>query len=174
LLATLLATLALCACDRYPESYAPPPQHPNFEDTGRWERVVHMTDVDAPEHFVADITDPLAANWRWTGKRPMIRLDVPAHQGLARAPFTYHIEFAIPQETFASTGPVTLTFLADGHTLDAKHYAAAGSYAFEKDVPAEWTAHGGEIRLGAEIDKVLSSRGRAYGFLLIAIGLKRN
>jgi hypothetical protein len=183
-LAIPLLMLTLCACKRYPESYAPPLQRPNFEDPECWERVIHMTDVDAPDHFIADIADPLAANWRWSGKRLMVHLDVPAQEGLAQAPLpqtqmqhtklAYHIEFAIPQETFRSTGPVTLTFLLDGHALDVRRYDAAGPYQFEKYVPPEWISSGGNIRLGAEIDKVFSSQGRTYGFLLIAIGLKRN
>ncbi len=158
-----------CSCDRYPESYAPPAQRPDFQDPERWERVIYMTDVDAPDHFASDIFEPLAGNWRWAGQRPMIHLQVPA-QGR----FRYHVEFAIPQETFRSTGPVTLTFLVDRHALDAKRYAATGVYEFEKDVPPEWISQGGEIRLGAEIDKVFVPAGRTYGFLLIAIGLKRN
>jgi hypothetical protein len=169
LLAIPLAMLALSACQRYRESYAPPEQRAAIDDPERWERIVHMTDVDAPDHFIADISDPLAGNWRWTGKRPMVQLGVPADANVK-----YHIEFAIPQETFRSTGPVTLTFLVNGRALDARHYEAAGSYEFEKDVPSEWILRGADVRLGAEIDKILSLNGRTYGFLLIAVGLKRN
>lgn len=165
---TLLATLMLCACERFPEFYSPPVQQPVFDDPERWERVVHMTDVDAREHFVADIIEPLAANWRWTGKRPMIRLNVPEH--IQR---TYRIEFVIPEQSVAA-GPVTLTFLVNGHALDRKQFARAGPYTFEKEVPPEWIS-GGAVALGAETDKVFSVKnGPTYGFLLITIGLKRN
>ena len=166
---SLLAMLTLCACERFPESYPAPKQAPAFDDPAGWERIVHMTDVDARDHFVGDIIEPLAANWRWTGKRPTIRLNAPEH-----AQRKYRIEFVIPQQSFDVTGPVTLTFLVDGHTLDRKRYAAAGSYVFEKNVPPEWIS-GGEVTLGAEIDKVNAVKnGPTYGFLLIAIGLKRN
>ena len=171
---SLPVMLALSACARYPESYAPPDQRPNFEDPERWERVIHMIDVDAPDHFVADITDPLATNWRWTGKRPMVHLNIPAQTYPTQSRLRYNIEFAIPQETFRWTGPVTLTFLVNGHALDMQRYDAVGSYQLEKDVPPNWIARGGDVRLGAEIDKVFSSTGRTYGFLLIAIGLRRN
>lgn len=168
-LCAAVIVLAACSCDRYPDSYAPPEQRPNFEDAARWQRIVHMTDVDATDHFVADIMDPLAANWRWTGRRPTVHLTVPAGARLK-----YHVEFVIPPETFQSTGPVNVTFLIEGRALDVKHYSATGSYQFEKDVPPEWISRGGDIRVGADIDKVLTTNGRTYGFLLIAMGLKRN
>jgi hypothetical protein len=170
----LAVIVGTCACDRYPESYAPPAQIPPFEDAERWERVVHMTDVDAPERFVADIFDPLAANWRWSGKRPMLRLDVPAQEGFGAAALKYHIEFVIPQETLRASGPVTLAFLVNGHVLERRRYDAAGSYEFEKAVPPDWISGSRDVRVGAEIDKVYSSNGRTYGFLLIAMGFKRN
>ena len=119
--------LLACACERYPDAYAPPAQRPDFEDPQRWQRVVHMTDVDAPEHFVADIFDPLAANWRWAEKRPAIHLNVPndnvSNQNISnRAPLRFHIEFAIPPETFRSTGSVTdLTFFVNQRALGAMH-----------------------------------------------------
>ena len=166
----LLAILTLSSCDRNPDFYPLPTQRPAFDDPARWERIVHMTDADAQEHFVTDVFDPLAANWRWTGKRPLIRLTAPAHAAL-----TYHIQFAITPETFQSTGPVTLTFLVNGHSLDHKQYTAAGEYTFEKTVPSDWIA-GGDTTLGAEVDKgfVAKDNGRTYGVVLIALGLKRN
>ena len=167
---SLLAMLGLCACRQVPEWYAVPEQRPNFEDPERWERMIRMTDVDARDYFVADIFDPLAANWRFTGQRPAIRLTPPP-----RGQRKYRIEFVIPEVFFKVTGPVALTFLVNERLLDRRRYAAAGAYVFEKDVPPEWIS-GGEVRLGAEIDKTFSSKAdsRAYGFLLIAIGLKRN
>ena len=169
------AMLALCACERYPESYAPPPQRPSFEDPERWERVIRMTDVDAPDHFLAGINNFLAINWRLTGKRPLVRLDVPTQLGFVKTRFKYHLEFGIPQASFGVNGPETLSFLVNGNVLDRMRYAAAGLYTFEKDVPQEWIS-GGYTTVGAEIDKTFVSRedGRTYGFILVAIGLKRN
>ena len=168
LLPAMSLALLTCACERYPDAYALPAQRPNFDDPQRWQRVVHMTDVDAPDHFVTDIFDPLSANWRWAGKRPTIHLNAPAY-----APLRFHVEFAIPPETFRSTGPVMLTFFVNERALGTMRYTGTGSYEFEKDVPPDWIA-GSDIRLGAEIDKVLLLKGRTYGFLLIALGLARS
>lgn len=166
----LLASLFLCSCEYDAESYAAPPQRPALEDPERWERIVHMTDVDAPEHFVADVFEPLAANWRWTGKRPVLRLRAPEHAHLQ-----FHMDFAIPEQVVKATGPLTLTYLVNEHVLDRRQYTAPGEYTFERDVPAEWISGDGTT-LGAEIDKTYSEKNsaRAYGVLLIALGLKRN
>ncbi len=167
----LAGVLLLASCSGYgdPDFYSPPEQRPQFEDPARWERIVHMTDVDAPDHFVSDIVDPLAANWRWTSREPTIHLGVPP-----RARLKYHIEFVIPQQTISSTGPVTLTFLVDGRALYVKRYEAAGAYRFEQNIPPDWIVKGGETRIGAKIDKLFNANGRSYGFLLISIGLTRS
>jgi len=166
----LLAILPVCACEHWPESYAVPVQRPAFDDPDRWERVVRMTDVDAQEHFMSDIFDPLAGTWRWTGRRPMLRLHAPEQTRRS-----YFIDFAIPQQTLKSTGPVTLTFLVNGHILDRRTYKTAGENTFEKVVPSEWLT-GGDTTLGAEIDKTYTQKsgGRSYGFLLISLGFRRN
>ena len=158
----------MCSCGRVPDSYVLPVQRPRFDDPQTWERMVRMTDVDARDHFVGEIFEPLAANWRWTGKNPTIRLEAPPN--LQRA---YRIEFAIPEQDLRVTGPVTLTFVVNGHVLDRKQYTAAGAYVFEEQVPPEWIATG-EATLGAEIDKVMPApSGPPLGFLIVSIGLKK-
>ena len=62
-----------------------------FEDPERWERVIRMTNVDAPDHFLAGINNFLAINWRLTGKRPLVRLDVPTQLGFVKTRFKYHL-----------------------------------------------------------------------------------
>ena len=99
----VLAAVAFGSCNRVPDSFPVPEQQPRIDDPHTWERIVRMTDVDARDTFVADIFEPLAANWRWTGKNPTIRLMVPPH--LHRA---YRIEFVIPEQSFRVTGPVEL------------------------------------------------------------------
>ena len=64
----VLAAVAFGSCNRVPDSFPVPEQQPRIDDPHTWERIVRMTDVDARDTFVADIFEPLAANWRWTGK----------------------------------------------------------------------------------------------------------
>jgi hypothetical protein len=166
----LLVLLPLSSCEHGPDYYSVPAQRTSSDDPNHWERIVRMTDADAPEHFLGDILEPLSGTWRWTGKRPSIRLRAPAHAQRA-----YFIDFAIPENTLKSTGPVTLTYLVNGRVLEQRQYSTPGEYTFEKDVPPEWIATT-VTTLGAEINKTYSEpgTGKAYGFLLVSLGLKRN
>ena len=168
----LLAMLALCSCEQSAEFYPMPAQRPAFFDPDRWERIVQMTDGDAQQHFVADVFEPLAANWRWTGKRPLLRLNVPRLP--AHASLIYHIEFALSEYNFQTEAPVNLTFLVNGHVLDHEQYTAHGLFAFDKEIPQEWISSG-DTTLGAEIDRTfqLKNTGPRFGFILVALGLKR-
>ncbi len=124
----------LCGCGNLPEPYAPPPQRPVFEAPIGVVRVLNMADADAETLFVQDISLSLEANtWRWTGKRPTVRMFPGTTQKLS-----YMVDFAIPGATFTQTGPVTVSFFVNDHLLDQVHYSAPGRQRFEKAVPAEW------------------------------------
>jgi hypothetical protein len=162
----------LCGCGNLPEPYAPPSQRPVFETPFGGVRVLNMADADAETLFVHDISPALQANtWRWTGKRPAIRMFPGTAQKL-----NYSIDFTIPSATFAQTGPVTVTFFVNDHLLDQVHYAAPGPQRFEKRVPAEWLDANGYATLAAEIDKVWIPEKRdaqPLGFILVSLGLEQ-
>ena len=162
----------LCGCGNLPEPYAPPAQRPFFEAPPEAARILNMGDADAESHFVQGISAELEGNtWRWTGKRPTIRLRPNSNRSLA-----YSIDFAIAGSTFQQTGPVTLSFFVNDHLLDRVHYATPGRRRFEKPVPAEWLVSGEEATLAAEVDKVWTppQRGAApLGFILVSLGLEK-
>ncbi|HSR07918.1 MAG TPA: hypothetical protein VLM42_12260 [Bryobacteraceae bacterium] len=162
----------LCGCGNLPESYAPPPQRPVFEAPISGVRVLNMADADAETHFVQDISPSLEANtWRWTGKRPAIRMFPGTTQKL-----NYAIDFAVPGATFTQTGPVTVSFFVNEHLLDRVHYAAPGRQRFEKPVPAEWMDANEYTVLTAEIDKVwipAERKAKPLGFILVSLGLEQ-
>lgn len=127
-----------------------------------------MSDPDAELYFVKDIPGGIEGAWRWTAKRPTIKLRPKSNQGLK-----YVIEFAIPEVTLKQTGPVTLTFFVNDHVVDSMRYATHGNQRFEKPVPAEWITAEQDVLVGAEIDKVwIAPEDKAQlGFLLISLGL---
>jgi hypothetical protein len=133
--------------------------------------VLDMADADSETHFVQDISDSLQANtWRWTGKRPTIRL----FPGLNRK-LRYSIDFAVAGATFEQTGPVTMSFFVNDHLLDRIHYPAPGRQRFEKPVPEDWLDPNGYATLAAEIDKVWMPADRdakPLGFILLSLGLE--
>lgn len=162
----------LCSCSNLPEPYAPPAQRPVFEAPPEAARILSMADADAESHFVHDISAELEGNtWRWTGKRPTIRLHPASNQKLV-----YSIDFAIAGSTLEKTGPVTLSFFVNDHLLDRVRYAAPGRQSFQKPVPAEWLRANEDATLAAEIDKVWTPPqpgGAPLGFILVSLGFEQ-
>ena len=162
----------LCGCGDLPEPYAPPEQRPVFKAPPEAARILNMADADAESHFVQDIDAALQGNtWRWTGKRPTIRLHLNSRQKLV-----YSMDFVIAESTFQQTGPVTLSLFVNDHLLDRVRYATPGPRRIEKPVPAEWLEPDQNATLAAEIDKVWTPPqpgGAHLGFILIALGLEQ-
>ena len=162
----------LCGCGNLPEPYAPPAQRPFFEAPTEAVRILNMADADAERHFVQDIAAALQGNtWRWTGKRPTIRLHPGSNQKLV-----YSIDFAIAGSTLEQTGPVTLSFFVNDHLLDRVRYATPGRRRFQKPVPAEWLAPDKSVTLAAEIDKLWKPPqpgGKPLGFILVSLGFEQ-
>lgn len=162
----------LFGCSNLPEPYPPPAQRPFFEASTEAVRILNMSDGDAEHHFVKDIDATLqGGTWRWTGKRPTIRLRPNANRQLV-----YSIDFAIAGSTFQQTGPVTLTFFVNDHLLDRVRYTSEGRRHFQKAVPAEWLAPNESTTLAAEIDKMWTPPapgGPPLGFILVSLGLEQ-
>jgi hypothetical protein len=161
----------LCGCGNLPEPYAPPAQRPFFEAPPEAARILNMADVDAESYFVQDIGAALQGNtWRWTGKRPTIRLHPNSNQKLV-----YSIDFAIADSTFQQTGPVTLSLFVNDHLLGRVRYTSAGRRRVEKPVPTGWLDPQQDTTVAAEIDKVWTPPRPGetpLGFILVALGLE--
>jgi len=158
------------SCQNMPESYAPPVQRQPFEDSRphRMSRIVNVADADAASHFVRDIAPGEPAPWKWTNQNPAVKVTPRTNQGLR-----YIIDFTLPEVTFKTTGPVTVTFSVNGHDLDRVKYTAFGEYHFEKAVPPEWVEPLKETTVEASIDKVwvAPTDGAKLGFILTRMGL---
>ncbi len=168
----LSGVVLLSACQNMPEPYAPPEQRQPFENFRpyRITRVVNMADGDADAHIVSGMSNINAGSWRWTEKRPTLRLTIRSNENL-----TYFIDFAIAGTTFAQTGPVTVSFFVNDHLLDSVHYMAPGEQHFEKKIPAGWVEANKDVIVAAEIDKVWTppEEGPHLGFILTRIGLRQ-
>ena len=153
-----------------PEPYAPPVQRQPVEEgrPHRITRVNNTSDGDWAAHVVQDIPDSAPGPWKWTGQKPTVKVTVRTNQGLR-----YLIDFTLPEVTFKSTGPVTITFLVNDHALESVRYTASGEYHYEKAVPAQWVEPLKDTLLAASIDKVwiAPADGAKLGFILTRIGL---
>ena len=169
-LGLVAVALLTCACQNLPGPIAPPVQRQPIADfrPHRTSAVVDMSDGDAQTHFVQDLTSLDASTWRWTGKRPTVRVRMRSAENIR-----YTIDFAIAEATFQTTGPVTVSFLINDRELDHARYVRAGSQHFEKAVPAGWVTAGEDVTVGAEVDKVWFSPqdGLTLGIVLVRIGL---
>src|SRR4051812_22856479 len=161
----------LCGCGNLPEPYAPPAQRQLFVAPPEAARLINMSDADAENHFIHDVSPELDGNtWRWTGRRPTIRLRTGTNPKLA-----YSMDFVIAESTLRHTGPVTLALFVNDHLLDRLRYASPGRRRIKKPIPTEWLAQDENAILAAEIDKVwtpLQPGATPVGFILVALGLE--
>jgi len=130
-----------------------------------------MIDMGGPQAEAAILKDIARgtsdSQWRWTGQAPAVRVPLRNTAGLK-----FHADFAIADDTFRQTGPVTIRWMVNDRVLDTVRYAKPGSYVFEKPVPAEWLKPNAENAGGAAIDKVYiaSTDGAKLGIILSRIG----
>src|SRR5450759_4658990 len=119
-----------------PESYPPPEQRAPLAipQPPAGSMMVNMNDLDAPAHFVKDISEKLeGATWRWTQKRPTLKILLVKTRGLK-----FFTDFTIWEGTMKQTGPVTISFFVDDKLLDKVRYDTPGYKHFEKPVDPVW------------------------------------
>lgn len=168
----LAAALALAGCSREPDWYAPPIQRqplavsePAFVGS-----YVYMGNPNADAYIVHDVAAASeGGTWRWTYRRPELQFYL-ATAGHLR----FVMEFAIPDSTFAETGPVTLAVSINGRLLDRFRYEKPGSYTLDKPVPAGYLKPDAINRVTIEPDKIWTSRedGATLGFILTSAGFQ--
>jgi hypothetical protein len=167
----LLGCVFLASCVSQPDIYAPPAQRKPLDEEilVRKVPVIDFSQAGADSSIVQDIArGGQPGPWRWTGKRPTVRLTLLSANNLK-----FHAEFAVPEATFKDTGPVTLSFFVNDRLLDRQRYDTPGQKTFEKPVPAGWLQTPGSNTLAIETDEVWISKddGAKLGFILSEIGL---
>lgn len=171
--ALFLLILANCACEHPPESYPPPEQRHPIEGPAlnRASMLVNMNDEDAKEHFVKDISDKLeGGSWRWTGKRPTVKILLVKTQGLKLTS-----DFTIWEGCLAQTGPVHVSFFIGDQLLGKVRYDTPGYKHFVTPVDPAYLQTAKDTLVSAEIDKVYKDPqdGTVLGFILSNIGFER-
>lgn len=133
--------------------------------------MVNMNDEDAAERFVKDISLKLeSATWRWTQKRPTLKILLTKTRDLKFA-----ADFTIWEGTMKQTGPVTISFFVDGRLLDKVRYDTPGYKHVEKPVDPAWLQTAVETMVSAEIDKLYVDPAdrTVLGFILTRMGFER-
>lgn len=162
--------LAFAGCTSIPDSYAPPVQRrPIYgpEDSAL-RPYVAMNDPNVEAHLVRGVSPALENGaWRWTGDKAELKFAPAAMDGQK-----LRVDFAVAENTFSITGPVTLTFTVNGRTLDKVRYDSGGQKRFEKAVPGAWLRASGENFVAIEVDKpwVSPKDGAKLGVILVGAG----
>jgi hypothetical protein len=140
--------LALAGCGGAPESYSPPPQRQAVLKRPHG-LFVNMNDADAFEYIVGDSIQPAVegVGWRWTHEQPQLRFFCDRQR-----PLKFAMDFRIPEDNFADTGPLTITYWVNGKVLAKVRYDKPGEKHFEKPVPAGWIQGNAPVEFRAGID----------------------
>lgn len=132
-----------CSCDREPTAYPIPPQQSLDlgEDPGGLGPFIVMDDPSSDDYIVRDIS-PGRDHHRWAFLHPELRFRVrqPGYR-------KFVAEFAIPEATFRTTGPVTVTAAVDGRGLGSIVCDHAGDYRMEKPLPDGVVTPGKEVHV---------------------------
>jgi hypothetical protein len=163
--------MLLAGCDRFPDSYPPPQQRHPVEgySPGPDAMMVEMSEPSADLHVVKDIYNPGSAPWRWSGQNPTVRTRAISNNLKFRA------DFAIWNDSFKITGPVEITYLVNGRTLDKIRYTSPGDKHFEEPIPEGWILTDAEATLALSVDKVYVAPkdGNKFGVILVRMGLTK-
>ena len=166
----MIFVLALCACERTPESYPVPEQRHPVEGANpvAGNMMVDMDGADVAAHLVKDVHDNAGSPWRWTGSEPTVKVLAFTTDNVK-----FIADFTLWDEAMKQTGPLELVFLVNGKTLDDVHYSTPGVKHFEKAVPSDWLRTDVESTLAIKVDKlyVAPQDGAKFGIILSRIGL---
>jgi hypothetical protein len=151
-------------------SYAPPAQRPVL--TGEdpepgLGRLVRMSDRNAALYLVRGFrpADPGTPD-RWADQHSQMRFFLLSVDRLKFA-----MEFALPEATFKTTGPVTLSFAINGHLLDSVRFDHPGQLEFTRAVPADSLRANQQNVVSIDADKVwISEDGARLSFVLGSAG----
>ncbi|HEY3740169.1 MAG TPA: hypothetical protein VGL53_10005 [Bryobacteraceae bacterium] len=167
----LIPIALLTGCITQPQTYAPPVQREPVLD-GQAPKppkhILQMSDRETDAYIVQDIPRGSADPWRWTGKRPTVRMFVGDPNGLKLT-----ADYSIAEATFKDTGPVKLTFYVNDKPLATVDEKEHGVKHFEKPIPREMLKASADNLFAIEIDKVWIAKqdGAHLGFILASIGL---
>jgi hypothetical protein len=110
--------------------------------------------------------------WRWTKQQFSVALAPPP--GAAQKGAWLRVRVTVPDALIAKEGTVTLAANIAGQNLPPETYSAAGTYTYERDVPAS-LLQGESARLDFALDKVMAPAGgdlRDLGIVALSAGLE--
>jgi hypothetical protein len=166
--------LLLTGCVSIPDTYRPPIERKPMvggSSHAKLREFIEMSNAAAPDHIVNGISGKVEAGaWRWTDERFTLMFRVASVEGNKLV-----LEFTVPAETFAQTGPFQITYAVNGRVLDKVLYDSPGDKRFEKAVPPGNLRKDAENFVVAELDKayVAEPDQKRLGVILFRAGFIR-
>src|SRR2546423_2196370 len=167
---------ALQFCAPAPDSYPPPAQYkmppgpePAIPPLDPARALLEMSDADLEAHIVRDIfASHDETGWCWTGEHPAVRLN----PGELKDTELY-LRFAVPEQTFRVTGPVTVTVRIGDRVLDRFRIDRSREREYRRPVAAQDVASR-PIVLSLDVAPtwISPSDGVRLGVLLHSIGFR--
>jgi hypothetical protein len=164
----VVSALLLPGCGKLPETFPAPAQRAPLEaaTSGGPGHFVAMSDANAGAYIVQGFRAASEGSWRWAHEHPVLRFYLPQ---LERATFT--MAFALPEQTFRLTGPVTLTFSINGRVLDRARYDQSGEQQYTHMVPREFLKPDSINLVAIDPDKTAAPNpGERLAFVLVRAG----
>jgi hypothetical protein len=171
LLLTLCCLAASVGCHRWPEWYALPEQRPAFtgyEPSPVVSRLFKISDPNVAEYLVKDVAGGTEGGaWRWVFKRPEFRFLISDHRDLR-----FFMEFALPDQTFKQTGPVTFSIFINEKPFKKLRFTKPGQLRLEEPVPMALLKPYAVNHVRIEVDPVwvAPGDGAQLGFILASAG----
>ncbi|PWT96802.1 MAG: hypothetical protein C5B51_32675 [Terriglobia bacterium] len=170
LILLVVTCFAGTACNSLPDSYPPPPQRQPLitPSSAGLSYFLSMSNPNAAAYIVRGIADDTeGTGYRWAYEHPVLRFLVPRMDHPR-----FVMDFALPERTFRTTGPVTLTFSLNGETFDRTTYNHPGQLQYAHDVPSGLVRWDAVNQVAIEPDKVWTSPadGTKLSFVISRVG----
>jgi len=171
MLIVVIGGILATGCGRSPGVFLMPPQRSlNLgQDPGGLGPWIVMDDPASDDYIVRDISSG-RDHHRWAFLHPELRFRVK-EAGYSK----FAAEFAIPDATFRSTGPVTVSAAVNGFSVGSMLCDHAGNYRIEKPVPPGLLVPGSEVHVTMEASPrwVSPEDGAQLSFYLRSAGFVR-
>lgn len=132
---------------------------------------IFASDPTVASHFTSGFYDIEDGAWRWTSKQFAVTLNPPPHSAERGGHLVMHL--AVPDPVIQHSQFVELSCSVGGLKLAPQTFAKAGSYTYERDIPAD-KLDGSDVRIDFAVDHTLPPTGpdiRQLGIIVSQVGI---
>ncbi|MEJ5368594.1 MAG: hypothetical protein WHT08_09760 [Bryobacteraceae bacterium] len=158
----LLLALLQAGCARLPAPVPPPARRGALNDHPAHYAFLRERAADA--RIVEGVDREIHDDWRWAGRRAVLRFAVDETQGIQ-----FRVVIIVPHE-FVQAGGRRIEVRIGGNPLGGIDASRAGYIDWKQPVPEEWLAPGKEIRAELVADAEWMQGNERRGYILGSAG----